>query len=352
MHGFLARNSPDDLLVAAIVALVVLVVSIGLRRYVLGRLAALASKTDTMVDDLIVHFVQSIRGWGWCAISIVAGLSTLRLSTVQERTLHTGFVLVFALQLGLSLQSVIGAAVDKRREREGRPGAATTLAAVNAIGRVLVWSAVILLGLSNLGVQVSALAATLGVGGLAAAFAVQNVLGDLFASLSIYLDRPFDIGDAIQVDTLSGVVESISWRSTRVRSVSGEQLVFGNGDLTRSRIQNFRRLSERRVVLRFRLPLDAPLATLESMSQHVRELVEAQKDVRFERAHLVEVGESALVFETVFWCTTSDYEKMLDRKQAVILGLRRILDAQDVPFAIPRTMVERPETDHSRAERS
>jgi small-conductance mechanosensitive channel len=341
MHGFLARNRPDDLLLAAVVALVVLGASIALRRYVLARLAALAAKTETIVDDLVVHFFQSIRGWGWSAIAIVSGLSVLRLSSTQERALHQSFVVIFALQLGLSLQSVIGVAVDKQREREGRPGAATTLAAVNAVGRLLVWSAVVLLGLSNLGVQVSALAATLGVGGLAAAFAVQNVLGDLFASLSIYLDRPFDIGDAIQVDSLSGVVESISWRSTRVRSVSGEQIVFGNSDLTRARIQNYRRLSERRVLLQFRLPLDAPIGMLEAMGSKVREVVEAQKDVRFERAHLTDVGEHAFVLETVFWCTTSDYEKMLDRKQAVILGVRRALDAENVAFAVPRTMVER-----------
>jgi small-conductance mechanosensitive channel len=341
MHGFLNRNSPDEIATAALLALVVLVLSIAARRYLLGRLAKLAAKSATIVDDLIVHFFESIRGWGWSAIAVASGLATLQLSTTQARVVHHVFVVVFALQLGLSLQAVIAFAVQKRREDEGRPGAATTLAAVNAIGRLVVWSAVIVLGLSNLGVQISALAATLGVGGLAAAFAVQNVLGDLFASLSIYLDRPFDIGDAIQVDQLSGVVESISWRSTRVRSVAGEQIVFGNNDLTRTRIQNFRRLKERRVMLAFRLPLDAPLATLETMPQRVKEVVLAQKDVRFERAHLTEVGESALVFETVFWSTTSDYEQMLERRQAVILGVRRVLDAQGVAFAVPRTMVER-----------
>jgi small-conductance mechanosensitive channel len=170
---------------------------------------------------------------------------------------------------------------------------------------------------------------------------VQNVLGDLFASLSIYLDRPFDIGDSIQVDQLSGVVEGISWRSTRVRSVTGEQIVFGNSDLTRARIQNFRRLSERRVLLTFRLPLDTPVATLEALPARLKEIVEAQKDVRFERAHLVDVGESALQLDTVFWCTTTQYETMLDRRQAVILGMRRALDHHGLAFAVPRTMIER-----------
>lgn len=340
MQGLMHRSSPDDILLAGCIGLAILLGSIVLRRYVLGRLKALAAKTTTVLDDLAVHFVESIRGWGWSAIAVASGLSTLPLSTAHARIVHHAFVVVFALQLGISLQAVIALAVERRRESEGRPGAATTLAAVNAIGRFVVWSTVVVLGLSNLGVQISALAATLGVGGLAAAFAVQNVLGDLFASLSIYLDRPFDIGDAIQVDQLSGVVESISWRSTRVRSLTGEQLVFGNNDLTRARIQNFRRLSERRVLLTLRLPLDTPVATLEAMPARMKAVVEAQKDVRFERAHLVDVSESALVFEAVFWCTTTAYEAMLDRKQAVILGFRRALDEHGVAFAVPRTMIE------------
>lgn len=357
MHGFLRHNPPDTLLFAATVALGVLIASILMRRYVLKRLAVLAAKSATIVDDVVVHFFESIRGWGWAVIAVACACSALTLSVTQSRVVHQSLVVLFALQLGLTLQSVISFTVEKRRGELGRPGAETTLAAVNAIGRVLVWCAVLLLALSNLGVQISTLAATLGVGGLAAAFAVQNVLGDVFASLSIYFDRPFDIGDSIQVDQLVGVVESISWRSTRLRSITGEQIVFGNSDLTRSRILNYRRLSERRVLLQFRLPLDTPVATLESIPSRMKEIVEAQKDVRFERAHLVEVGESALLVETVFWCTSNEYEKMLDRKQAVILGVRRVLDEHKVAFAIPRTMVERRDatdgiTAHARSDAS
>lgn len=340
MRGLHGPNDPDAILVAGLVALAVLLGSIAFRRYALRRLAALAAKTTTVVDDLAVHFLESIRGWGWGAIAIASGVAMLDLSRTEERVVHHTLAVVFALQLGLSLQSVIALAVEKRRVREGRPGAATTLAAVDAVGRLVVWSGVTLALLSNLGVQVSALAATLGVGGLAAAFAVQNVLGDLFASLSIYLDRPFDIGDAIQVGDLSGVVESISWRSTRLRSASGEQLVFGNGDLSRSRIQNFRRMSERRVLLTFRLPLDTPMDVLETLPGRVKEIALAQKDVRFDRAHVVDVSETALVLETVFWCTTTEYEKMLDRKQAVILGVRRVLDEASVRLAVPRAVLE------------
>ncbi|MFO0682995.1 MAG: mechanosensitive ion channel family protein [Sandaracinus sp.] len=341
MHGFLNRNAPDDLVAAALVALAVLLGSAALRRYALKGLAALAAKTPTIIDDLVVHFFESIRGWGWVAIALLSGVLLLDWTPTQERALHHAFVVAFAVQLGLSLQAVLMLGVERTRQREGRPGTATTAAAVGAVGRLLVWSAIVLVGLSNLGVEVSALAATLGVGGLAAAFAVQNVLGDLFAALSIYFDRPFDIGDSIQVDTFGGLVEEISWRSTRVRSTSGEQIVFANSDLTRARILNFRRLNERRVLLTFRLPLDTKVEKLEAMPGRVRGLVEGLKDVRFERAHLVDVSDGGYQLDLVFWCTSPEYERMLDRKQSVILGVRRILDEQGLTHAIPRTLVER-----------
>jgi small-conductance mechanosensitive channel len=342
MHRFFSRLDSDELLAASLAALIVLVLSMVLRRFVLARLAALAAKTTTGLDDLAVRFLESIRGWGWVALALAAGARMLTLSSAYTRLVHHSLVLVLSLQLGIALQAVIELAVEQNRKREGRPSAATTVAAVGAMSRLVVWSLVVVLALSNLGVEVATLAATLGVGGLAAAFAVQNILGDLFASLSIYLDRPFDLGDAIQVDELSGVVESISWRSTRIRSASGEQLVFSNGELNRARIRNYRRLSERRILLTFRLPLDTDVALLEALPGKVRALVGEQKEARFERAHITDVGESALTFELVLWSTSDAYERMLDLKQAIIVGVRRILDEANVPLAVPaRVHIER-----------
>lgn len=341
MHRSLLHNPPDDLAFAAILALVILGLSIALRRYALSRLAKLAGGTATVIDDLAVRFLESIHGWGWSAIAVAAGLSTLTMSVSQERLVHNAFVVVFAIQLGLSLQAVITLAVDKNREREGRPGAATTLAAMHGVGRVVAWSAVVVVGLSNLGIEVSTLAATLGVGGLAAAFAVQNILGDLFAALSIYVDRPFDIGDSIQVDQLAGMVESISWRSTRLRSQNGEHIVFANGELSRARVLNYRRMSERRVVVPFRIPLDTKSAALDSLSARVQTLVEQQKDVRFERATIVEVGEDAFLFELVFWSESPGQLKMFERKHAMIVALHRMLEAEGPRFAVPRSEITR-----------
>jgi small-conductance mechanosensitive channel len=341
MQRSIFHSLPDDLAFAAILALGVLGASIAFRRYALGHLERLAEKTSTVLDDLFVAFLKSIRGWGWAAIALASGVSTLEMSHTQGRIVHDAFVVLFAAQLGLSFQDVIAVAVEKNREREARPGAATTLSAMSGVGKLIAWAAVAVLGLSNLGVEVSALVAGLGVGGLAAAFAVQNVLGDLFAALSIYLDRPFDIGDSIQVDELAGVVDAISWRSTRLRSQNGEQIVFANGDLARARVLNYRRMSERRVVVSFRIPLDTSARVLEALSGRVQKVVEEQKDVRFERATLNEVGEDAFVFDLVFWSQGAEQRKMFERKHAVIVALHRMLEAEGARFAVPRSEITR-----------
>jgi len=171
------------------------------------------------------------------------------------------------------------------------------------------------------------------VGGVAVALALQNVLGDLLASLSIVLDKPFVIGDTITVDDLTGKVEQIGMKTTRLRSVGGEQLIFSNSELLKSRIRNWARLSERRVVLAFGVPYSTPADTVERIPDLVREIVERRDLTRFERAHLKGLGASSLDFEAIYWILTPDYGIYMDRQQAVNLGLLRAFDREGIAFA-------------------
>ena len=167
------------------------------------------------------------------------------------------------------------------------------------VGRIVLWSVVLLMILDNLGVNITALVASLGIGGIAVALAVQNILGDIFASLSIALDRPFAIGDFIVVGDVLGTVEYIGLKTTRIRSLSGEQIVFSNADLLKSRIRNYKRMTERRVVFGFGVVYQTPHDKLERIPAMVREVIEAQPKTRFDRAHFKEYGDSALAFEAV-----------------------------------------------------
>jgi len=192
-----------------------------------------------------------------------------------------------------------------------------------------------LLALENLGIDVTALLAGIGIASVAIGLALQNVLSDLFASLSIVLDKPFEVGDFIVVGDVVGSVEHVGLRTTRLRSLTGEQLVVANGDLLSSRIRNYRRMTERRVVFGFGVTYDTPTAVLREIPDLVRGLVEAHDGVRFDRAHFKTLGPSSLDFEVVYWMLDANYLRFMDVQQEVNLGLMDGLAGKGVEFAFP-----------------
>ena len=177
--------------------------------------------------------------------------------------------------------------------------------------------------------------AGLGVGGIAVALAVQNILGDLFASLSIVIDKPFVIGDFIVVGEFMGTVEHVGLKTTRVRSLGGEQLVFANSDLLASRVRNYKRMNERRILFQFGVLYQTTAEQLEAIPQRVREVIETLEEVRFDRAHFFRFGESSYDFEVVYWMQNPDYARYMDAQQQINLGLVRAFKDMGVEFAYP-----------------
>jgi small-conductance mechanosensitive channel len=209
----------------------------------------------------------------------------------------------------------------------------TTVAALGILMRAVLWIVLILVALDSLGVRVTALITGLGVSGIALALAVQNILGDLFAALAIIVDKPFVEGDAITVDTLSGTVERIGLKTTRVRASTGEQIVFSNADLLKSRIRNFQRLRERTSTLTITLDQSAAANAIALVPPVLRELVQAQSQVRFERSHVTTPTASGIGVETVYTVLTSDYMKFMDAQQAITVGLLARLPSLGVALA-------------------
>jgi small-conductance mechanosensitive channel len=192
------------------------------------------------------------------------------------------------------------------------------------------------MGLDSLGVNITALVASLGVGGIAVALAVQNILGDLFASLSILLDRPFEVGDFIVVTgDHMGTIEKIGLKTTRVRSLSGEQLIFPNSDLLQSRVKNFKRMQERRVVLNYGLVYGTPAELLAKIPEMTRSIIEQEKQVRFERSHFARLGSSALELEAIYWILDPDYNLYMDIQQRIALNMYNAFNAAGIVFALP-----------------
>jgi small-conductance mechanosensitive channel len=238
-------------------------------------------------------------------------------------------------QLGLWFATAVGEFLERRRRHnlaENRE-ALGSLTIIKFLASVVIWMLVLLATLDNLGVNITALVAGLGIGGVAVALALQNVLGDLFASLSIALDRPFVIGDFLQVDTFLGSVENIGIKTTRLRSLDGEQIIISNSNLLTSRVRNFGRMRERRVVFATSVGYETPIELIERIPVMLREIVEAQKDTRFDRSHFQKHGAASIDFETVYFVTTADFNRYMDIQQAINLKIHRSFHELGISFA-------------------
>lgn len=268
-----------------------------------------------------------------CAVFLLA--PDPRISMVAKVLL----IVVITIQAGRYVSVVVDWSIlrlGKKAEGEDVPGPiASSLTGMRWVILFVAYSLILLLALQNLGIDVTALIAGLGIGGIAIALAMQNILGDLFASLTIALDKPFVVGDFIVVGNEMGTIEHVGLKTTRVRSLSGEQLVFGNSDLLSSRIRNFKRMSERRVVLGLGVVYSTTPDQLKSIDQLIRGAIQAQSNVRFDRCHFFRFGPSSLDFEAVYYISTPDYNAHMDTQEAVLLGIARSFRENGIDFAYP-----------------
>jgi small-conductance mechanosensitive channel len=309
------------------------------RSLVMKRARAWSERTPSRIDDFFVSLLASVRSLFFVAVGLWVAAEYVNLSAHVQSGVRTALTLLTLGQVGLSLQAGVGAL---SRDWAGSTDAGETKMAASAsafLASLAIWAVLIVSGLSVLGFEISALVAGLGVGGVAAALAVQNILGDVFASLSIYFDRPFYIGDFIITGDEMGTVERIGLRTTRVRSLGGEEIVFANGDLTKSRIRNYKRMAERRVVFGFGVEYGTSLEDLKAIPALVRTLVETRPNLRYDRAHFKEYGDFALNFEVVYYVLSPDYNTYMDHQQAINLELFREFDERGIEFAFPTQKV-------------
>jgi small-conductance mechanosensitive channel len=323
-----------------------LVVLVVLRRVLTTRLGALAARTTNRLDDLVVLLIQRTRTLALAAIAVWPMLEVLSAPSAIRQGVRIAVVLVAGVQLAIWGNLLIAHLLDERvRElRSADPASATTLNGVTILARGLLYVVLVLLALDNLGVNITALVGALGIGGVAIALATQNILGDLFASLSIVLDKPFVVGDFVVIGDLMGSVEHVGLKTTRIRSLSGEQLIFSNADLLGSRIRNFKRMSERRVLFTLGVTYQTPSDKLSAIPGMLREIVSAAPGVRFDRAHFRSCDDFALTFEVVYYVLDPDYNRYMDTQQGINLEIFRRFEREGIDFAYPtQTVYLKPE---------
>ena len=341
-----------DWLIAGAAFLVLLVVLRVIVAVVRRRIACWSEASHTDWDDALCKVLDATRAW---FLLLVSAYFALLIPELPERVQTIGgsvAVIALLVQGALWGNALLNYKLQRYVERrlETDPAAATTVSMLSFVGKLVLWTIVLLLALDNMGIDVTALIAGLGIGGIAIALASQNILGDLFSALSIVLDKPFVLGDFIIVGDSMGKVEKIGLKTTRLRSLSGEQLVFSNADLLQSRIRNFKRMYERRVVFSIGVTYQTSAENLEAMARMIREIVESQDDVRFDRSHFKEFGDSALVFETVYFVLTADYNRYMDIQQAINLAIFRLFAQEGIEFAYPTQTIYLQKTDADAAE--
>ena len=254
-----------------------------------------------------------------------------------DDVLRIAIVLTFWFQVGLWGMSAVRYAIDKRAQKSGGldPTLASSIDIIVFVSGLAIWAMAFLLALDNLGIEIKPLLAGLGIGGIAVALAVQTVLGDLLASMSIALDKPFAVGDALQVDDLNGTVEHIGVKSTRLRSLTGEQIIISNADILKSRVRNNGRMGDRRASFFINVSYDTPPEKLRAIPGPVQDIVMKQQKVRFDRCHLLTMADWALRYETVFFTTVPDYVVYADAQQAINIEIIVALRKLGVDIAFP-----------------
>lgn len=330
-------NTPQQWLIAAALLLASLLVLRLVQALLRRRLRREADRPEQDWADSFYEAVQETRFWFLLVAAAYLGSQALSLPEKERGLIAAVTIAALLVQFALWVNRLLVWGIAREAARRVATDAATamTISAAGFLLRIALWAVVLLMILANFGVNVTALIAGLGIGGIAVALAAQNILSDLFASLTIVLDKPFVVGDFIIVGDFLGTVENVGLKTTRIRSLSGEQLIFPNNDLLQSRIRNMKRMKERRVLFNVGVVYETPPELLERISGMLREIVESQHNVRFDRAHFQRFGDFSLVFEVVYFVLVPEHAVMMDTQQRINLAISRRFAAEGISFAYP-----------------
>ncbi|QYF95408.1 mechanosensitive ion channel family protein [Massilia sp. PAMC28688] len=319
------------------VALAAYLLGLLIKKIVVRGLNSLSTRTATNLDDIAVAVVDSTHSLFLLVIALYAGSQMLVLPAKAHGLVQGCAMVALFAQIALWGDKSVREWLHRYRERNMEQNAAitTSTAALGFVVRAAIWLIIVLMILDNFGVNITTLVASLGIGGIAVALALQNILGDLFSSLSIVLDKPFVVGDFITVDGVSGTVEYVGLKTTRLRGLGGEQIIFSNSDLLKARIHNYKRMQTRRIAFAVGVTYETDVHHLRTLPGVIGEIITRLPKARFDRAHLKGMGASSLDFEVVYYVESPDYQVYMDVQQAINLELIEYFASEDIDFAYP-----------------
>jgi len=299
----------------------------------LSNLEKLAKKTKNDLDDAIILSFKDIKPSFYYIVSLYAGITFLHISEIAGNIATGLLILVVFYQIIKAFENFIihmteNENVEKRLNKNIAQNISTLI-------KIALWTFALLMILSNWGVNITSLIAGLGIGGIAIALALQKILGDIFSSFSIFIDKPFEVGDFIVIGSDMGVVKKIGIKTTRVTTLQGEELVVANQELTNERVRNFKKMEKRRVVFPFGVLYETPQKKLEKIPDMVKEIIKKQEGTEVDRVHFKEFGDFSLNFEVVYYINTNDYTKYMDVQQAINFGINEEFQKEGIEFAYP-----------------
>ena len=335
-------NTLWEYCVALGVFLIVLTALPLIKRAVIQHLQALSKRTGNDFDDLLVDLLKTVvGGFVYLFTALYFATRVLVLPENLARTFQGLFVVVVTFKVAQILQGVALYGLRKWTKRTAKddPTSQAMMKNMTIVVRLFLWAGAAFFVLDNLGINITAFVASLGIGGIAVALAAQALLGDAFGSFAIFLDKPFVVGDFIIVGDLLGTVEHVGIKTTRIRSLGGEQLVFSNSDLTSSRIKNYKRMQERRIIFSVGVIYQTTVEQVKAIPKIIEGVIKEQKETRFDRAHFKSFGDFALIFEVVYYMLSPAYNTYMDTQQYINVRIMEEFAQAKIEFAYPTQLV-------------
>lgn len=343
MNNFLniefGGNTIKTYLISLIIFLVGLVLIFIFRKIILARLEKWAKKTESEFDDFLINRIEKLIVPIFYFLAFYLALEALKFSAEVQKIINVIYIIIVTYLVVRFIAVLVNYAIYSYWKRKEGEEAAKNLRGVSSLINLIVYSIGLIFLLENLGLKISTVVAGLGIGGIAVALAAQTILGDLFNYFVIFFDKPFQVGDFIMIDNKLGSIEKIGVKTTRIKSLSGEQLVFSNTDLTNSRIHNFKKMERRRVAFTIGVIYQTKLEQLQIIPEIIKNIIQSHDDVQFDRAHFSNYGNFSLNFETVYYVIGADYNKYMDIQQSINLKIYDEFSKRGIEFAYPTQTV-------------
>ena len=334
-----AGNSLRSYVIAFLALILSTLIFLILQKIILVKLEKFALKTKTDIDDVIIATFKKVRPQFYYLISLYIAIHFLTFPEIFNRIFDAAVLIIVIIQILTAGQTFIDYLFQKLAKKQKESDSKVAMGVLAKIAKITLWALGLLMILSNLGIDITSLIAGLGIGGIAIAFALQNILGDLFASFAIFFDKPFVQGDFIVVGEHSGTVEKIGIKSTRIRALQGEEIIISNKELTSARVQNFKRLKERRITFTLGVTYDTQPDKLQKIPEIIKNIVTNLESTKFDRAHFKSFGDSALLFEIVYIIQSDDYTAYMDTQQQLNLQIHQAFNKEKIEMAFPTQTV-------------